>query len=108
MAGPLAMPVELYTANTPNSQRVVTVLEELALPYSHRKIDIFAGGAKTPEFLKVNPNGALPVIIDPDGAGGKPVTLTQSWLICLYLADKTGKYVPLDPLGRLRVQEALF
>jgi GSH-dependent disulfide-bond oxidoreductase len=102
------MPIELYTANTPNSQRVVIVLEELALPYSQRKIDIFAGGAKTPEFLKLNPNGALPVIVDPDGPGGAPVTPTQGWLICLYLAEKTGKYIPTDPLGRLRVQEALF
>ena len=91
------MPIELYTANTPNSQRVVIVLEELALPYSHRKVDIFAGGAKTPEFLNVNPNGALPVIVDPDGPDSKPVTLTQSWLICLYLAEKTGKFLPKDP-----------
>jgi GST-like protein len=102
------MTIELYTANTPNSQRVAVVLEELALPYNQHKVDIFAGGAKQPRILAINPNAALPVIIDPDGPGGKPLTLTQSWLICLYLADKAGKFIPAEPLDRLRVEEALF
>jgi len=102
------MTIELYTANTPNSQRVTVMLEELGLPYTQRKIDIFAGEAKTPEFLKINPNGLLPVIVDPQGPGGQPVTLTQSWTICLYLAEKTGRFIPADPLGRLRVTESLF
>jgi len=102
------MTIELYTANTPNSQRVTVMLEELALPYNQHKIDIFAGGAKTPEMLALNPNAAMPVMVDPDGPDGKPLTLTQSWLICLYLAVKTGKYIPADPIGRLRVQEVLF
>lgn len=100
--------IEFYSANTPNSQRVAVVLEELALPYRQHKIDIFAGGAKQPEFLKINPNAALPVVIDPEGPGGQALTLTQGWMICLYLADKAGKLIPPDPLGRLRVQEAMF
>jgi GST-like protein len=102
------MTIELYTANTPNSQRVVVVLEELATPYRQHKIDIFSGGAKAPEFRTVNPHGLLPVIIDPAGPGSKPVTLTQSWMICLYLADKNSRFIPQEPEGRLRVQEALF
>lgn len=102
------MQIEIYTANTPNSQRVMIVLEELGLPYRQHKIDIFAGGARTPEFLAINPNAALPVIIDAEGPGQQPITLTQSWMICLYLADKAGKFMPANGLGRLRVQEALF
>src|SRR5262245_54209778 len=102
------MTIDLYTANTPNSQRVTVVLEELGLPYRQHKIDIFSGGAKTPEFRKVNPNGLLPVIVDPAGPGNAPVTLTQSWMICLYLADKSGRFIPQDALGKLRVTEALF
>lgn len=102
------MTIELYTANTPNSQRVTVVLEELALPYNQHKVDIFAGAAKTPEMLALNPNAAMPVLVDPEGPGGKPVTLTQSWLICHYLAVKTGKFMPADPLGRLRVEEMMF
>lgn len=102
------MTIELYTANTPNSQRVTVTLEELGLPYTQRKIDIFAGEAKTPEFRKINPNGFLPVIVDPQGPGGQQITLTQSWAICLYLAEKTGRYMPADPLARLRVMESLF
>jgi GSH-dependent disulfide-bond oxidoreductase len=100
--------IEFYAGNTPNNQRVAVMLEELALPYRLHKIDIFKGGTKTPEFLLLNPDALSPVIIDPDGPGRKPITLTQSWLICLYLADKTKRYIPMDELGRLRVLEALF
>jgi GSH-dependent disulfide-bond oxidoreductase len=100
--------IEFYAGNTPNNQRVAIMLEELGLPYRLHKIDIFKGGAKTPEFLRLNPDAQSPVIIDPDGPGQKPLTLTQSWLICLYLADKTKRFIPADELGRLRVLEVLF
>jgi GST-like protein len=100
--------IEFYAGNTPNNQRVAIVLEELALPYNLHKVDVPAGGAKTPEFLKINPSGLSPVIIDSDGSDGKPTTVTQSWLICLYLADKVGRFIPKNETGRLRVLEALF
>jgi GST-like protein len=100
--------IEFYAGSTPNNQRVAVMLEELALPYRLHKIDIFKGGAKTPEFLRLNPDAMSPVIIDPDGPGHKPITLTQSWLICLYLADKARRFNPADELGRLRVLEVLF
>jgi glutathione S-transferase len=100
--------IELYTTNTPNGQRAAVMLEELGLPYTLNKLDIFAGEAKTEAFLKINPHGRLPVIIDPEGPDGRPITVTQSWLICLYLADKTGRFIPADPVGRLRVTEWLF
>jgi GSH-dependent disulfide-bond oxidoreductase len=100
--------IDFYAGNTPNNQRVAIVLEELALPYNLHKIDVLAGGAKTPEFLNVNPNGLTPVIVDSDGPDRKPATISQSWVICLYLADKAGRFIPKDELGRLRVLEALF
>src|SRR5262245_42774113 len=100
--------IDFYAGNTPNNQRVAVVLEELALPYRLHKIDVLKGGAKTPEFLRLNPNGLSPVIIDADGPGNTPLTVTQSWLICLYLADKAKRFVPSDGLPRLRVLEMLF
>jgi GSH-dependent disulfide-bond oxidoreductase len=100
--------IEFYAGNTPNNQRVAIVLEELALPYNLHKVDVMAGGAKTPEFLRINPNGLSPVIIDSDGPDGRPATITQSWLICLFLADKAGRFIPKDGSGRLKVLEALF
>ena len=100
--------IEFYAGNTPNNQRVAIMLEELGLPYRLHKIDIFKGGAKTPEFLRLNPDAQSPVIIDPDGPGQKPITLTQSWLICLYLADKTKRFIPADELGRLAFWKCCF
>ena len=100
--------IEFYAGNTPNNQRVAIMLEELGLPYRLHKIDVFAGGTKTPEFLRLNPDALSPVIIDPDGPGNKAITLTQSWLICLYLAEKAKRFIPADELGRLRVLEVLF
>lgn len=102
------MTIELYTANTPNSQRVTIMLEELGLKYTQRKIDIFSGEAKMADFLRINPNGLLPVIVDPQGPDRRPITLTQSWAICLYLAEKTGRFISRDPVARLRVVESLF
>ena len=80
----------------------------LAAFFRLHKIDVLKGGAKTPEFLRLNPNGLSPVIIDADGPGNKPLTVTQSWLICLYLADKARRFIPADGLPRLRVLEMLF
>jgi GST-like protein len=104
----MSQPIDLYTTNTPNGQRACVVLEELGLAYNLNNLDIFAGEAKTPDFMKINPLGRLPVIIDHDGPDGKPIKLTQSWLICLYLAKKTKRFIPSDPVGELRVTEWLF
>lgn len=100
--------IDLYAANTPNGQRAVVVVEEMALPYRLHKIDLSKGETKTPEFLKLNPNARAPVIVDSDGAGGRPITVAQSWAISLYLAEKTGTFIPPDPRGRLTVIEWLF
>lgn len=100
--------LELYTTNTPNGQRAVVVLEELGLPYTMHKLDILAGEAKKPEFMKINPHGRLPVLIDPQGPGGTPITVTQSWMICVYLAEKTGRLLPHNPVQRVHAMEWMF
>jgi GST-like protein len=100
--------IELYAANTPNGQRACVVVEEMTLPYRLHKLDLSKGETKAPVFLKINPNARTPVIIDPEGPDGKPITVTQSWAISLYLAEKTGKFLPSDERGRLRVIEWLF
>ncbi|HUZ75695.1 MAG TPA: glutathione S-transferase [Stellaceae bacterium] len=100
--------ITLFTANTPNGQRAAVALEEFGLPYRLNKVDIFAGGAKTPEFLKINPNARIPVIIDPEGPDGRPITVPQSWAILLYLAEKTGTFIPADKRKRLEVMTWLF
>lgn len=100
--------IELYAANTPNGQRACVVVEEMALPYRLHKLDLSKGETKTPDFLKINPNARAPVIVDPEGPDGTSITVTQSWAISLYLAEKTGKFLPRDARGRLRVIEWLF
>ena len=76
------------------------VLEEAGLPYRVHKVDLAKGEHRTPEFLKLNPAGLIPVIVDQDGPGGKPLTLPQSGAIILYVAEKTGRFLPKDAVRR--------
>ena len=82
--------IELYTAQSSNGQRAAIVLEECGLPYRVRKLELMKGEQRTAEFLKINPAGAIPVIVDPEGPGGAPITLAQSGAIAIYAAEKTG------------------
>jgi GST-like protein len=91
------MSIDLYVAGTGNGRRAALMLEECGVPYKVHPIDLTKGQSKTPEFLKMNPLGAIPVIVDNDAPGGKPLTLSQSGAISLYLAEKTGKLLPKDP-----------
>jgi GSH-dependent disulfide-bond oxidoreductase len=93
--------IDLYTFATSNGQRAAILLEECALPYRVHWVDLMKGEQNTPEFLKVNPAGAIPVIVDADGPGGKALTLSQSGAIVVYLAEKTGRFIPADPVRRL-------
>src|SRR3954468_7502774 len=87
--------IELYTWSTPNGRKVSIMLEECALPYNAHKINIGTNQEQfTPEFLKINPNGKIPAIVDPEGPGGKPIAMMESGAILIYLADKTGKFFP--------------
>lgn len=88
--------IELHTWGTPNGRKVSIMLEECGLPYSVHKIDISKGEQFKPEFLAISPNNRIPAIVDPDGPGGRPYHLFESGAILLYLADKTGKFLPAD------------
>lgn len=87
----------LYTGSTPNPQKAAILLEELGQPYEIRHVDFSRNEQKTPEFQKLNPNGKVPVLIDPDADG---FTLVESGAILLYLAEKNGQFLPPDPLER--------
>jgi GST-like protein len=92
--------IDLYTANTSNGQRVAIMLEECGMPYLVHRVDLGAGEQYGEAFLALNPAAAVPVIVDPAGPAGGPLTLAQSGAILLYLAMKTGRYFPKDPALR--------
>lgn len=91
--------ITLYGGPTPNGRKVAIALEELGLPWTYRLVDIIAGDQLKPEFLALNPNNKMPVIVDPDGPGGELV-LWESGAILWYLAEKTGRLAPADARGR--------
>jgi len=92
--------IQLYSLPTPNGVKVSIMLEETGLPYEPHTIDIGKNETWGPEFLSLNPNGKIPAIIDPDGPGGKPLGLFESGAILVYLAEKTGQFLPADPAAR--------
>lgn len=100
--------IELYTAPTPNGQKIHIMLEETGLKYVEHFIRIDKGEQFSPQFLAMSPNNKIPVILDHDGPGGKPVSVFESGCILLYLAEKTGKFIPKQPRKRLEVLEWLF
>lgn len=93
--------IELYLAPTANGLRAAVALEECGLAYTPHKIDLTKGEHRAAEFLKLNPAAQIPVIVDQDGPGGKPLTLSQSGAIILYCAEKSGKFLPKDPARRV-------
>lgn len=88
--------IDLYTWPTPNGHKVHIMLEECGLPYKVHAINIGEGDQFKPDFLKISPNNKMPAIVDQDGPGGKPMSLFESGAILLYLASKTGKFLPTD------------
>jgi GSH-dependent disulfide-bond oxidoreductase len=100
--------IELHTWGTPNGRKVSIMLEECGLPYSVHKVDISKGEQHKPEFLKISPNNRIPAIVDPDGPGGKPISLFESGAILIYLADKTAKFLPKDPVQKYKTLEWLM
>lgn len=101
--------IELYYWPTPNGHKVTIFLEEAKLPYKLIPIDIGAGEQFAEEFLKISPNNKIPVIVDPqpEGSAG-PVSVFESGAILLYLAEKTGRFLPTDTSVRTQVLEWLF
>ena len=100
--------IDLYAAGTSNGMRAKIMLDECGVPYKLHPIDLMKGDQKTPEFLARNPWGQIPVIVDSEGPGGKPVTLSQSVGIMMYLAEKTGKFIPKDGAKRAAFWQALM
>ena len=100
--------IQLYSTPTPNGVKVSIMLEETGLPYEAHFINIGQNETWTPEFLSLNPNGKIPSIIDPDGPGGQPLPLFESGAILLYLAEKTGKFLPSDPARRYETIQWVF
>ena len=99
--------IDAYVAGGTNAQRVTITLEETGLAYQVKKLDFKAGDMKKPEYLKLNPTGRMPTIVDNDAKGG-PFVLTQSVAIMQYCADKAGKLYGADALARARVNEWLM
>ena len=92
--------LQLYSLPTPNGVKVSIMLEEAKLPYEVHLISFETQDQMTPEFLSLSPNNKIPAILDPNGPGGKPLALFESGAILLYLADKTGQFIPQDAAGR--------
>jgi GSH-dependent disulfide-bond oxidoreductase len=92
--------IEVYSWATPNGHKVHIMLEECALPYRAHAIDIGAGEQFSAEFLTISPNNKIPAIVDPDGPDGAPISLFESGAILLYLAAKTGRFLPADVRGK--------
>ena len=92
--------LQLYSLPTPNGVKVSIMLEETGLPYEAHLIDFGKNDQMTPEFISLSPNNKIPAILDPNGPGGKPLALFESGAILMYLAEKTGQFLPADPVAR--------
>jgi GST-like protein len=101
-------PIDLHYWATPNGWKISIMLEECALPYKVHFVNIGKGDQFKPEFLKIAPNNRMPAIVDPNGPGGKPISVFESGAILQYLARKTGKFYPRDERRRVEVDEWLF
>ncbi|TXF13469.1 glutathione S-transferase family protein [Pelomicrobium methylotrophicum] len=100
--------IDLYTWSTPNGRKVSIMLEETGLPYAVHPVDIGKGDQFKPEFVAINPNGKIPAIVDTDGPGGGPFALFESGAILIYLAEKTGRFLPPAPRSRYQVLQWLM
>lgn len=92
--------ITLYGMGSPNVVKVFIALEELALPYEVKPVDVFTGQQFDAEFVKLNPHAKVPVIVDPEGPGGRPYTCFESGAILLYLAEKAGRLLPTDAAAK--------
>ena len=100
--------LQLYSLPTPNGVKVSIALEEMQLPYEAHKVSFETNDQLSPEFLALNPNNKIPAIIDPDGPGGRPLALFESGAILIYLAEKTGQFLPREPAARYETLQWLM
>ena len=101
-------PIEIYYWPTPNGWKISIMLEECKLPYVVRPVNIGVGDQFRPSFLRIAPNNRMPAIVDPDGPGGKPISIFESGAILQYLGRKTGKFYPASERQRVEVDQWLF
>jgi len=100
--------IEVYSWPTPNGHKVHIMLEECGLAYRAHPVDIGAGDQFKAEFLAISPNNKIPAITDPEGPDGQPISLFESGAILLYLAGKTGRFLPADTRGKYEVLQWLM
>jgi GST-like protein len=100
--------IELHSTPTPNGQKVMIMLEETGLEWKHIDVNIRTGDQFAPEYLKLSPNNKIPTIVDPDGPGGGTWTMMESCAILIYLAEKTGKFIPKDARKRYETLQWLM
>ena len=105
---PKQRPIEHYYWPTPNGWKTAIMLEECALPYTLIPVDISRGDQFKPDFLKISPNNRMPAIVDPDGPGGRPISVFESGAILQYLGCKTGTFYPKDERARVEVDQWLM
>ena len=100
--------IDFYGLTSPNVQKVFIILEETGLPYRFIPVDVWASAQHAPEFTKLNPNNKIPAIVDQDGPGGKPYTVIESGAILMYLAEKSGRFLPKDMAKKYDVLQWLI
>ncbi len=100
--------LQLYSLPTPNGIKVSIMLEEAGIPYEAHKVRLDQQDQLSPEFLSLNPNNKIPAILDPNGPAGKPLALFESGAILIYLAEKSGKFLPKDPQKRYQTIQWLM
>ena len=101
--------IDLHYWTTPNGHKITIFLEEAGLPYRIVPVNISKGDQFKPDFLAISPNNRIPAIVDHEPVGGgAPISVFESGAILLYLAEKTGRFLPADPLGRVEVTQWLF
>lgn len=100
--------IKVYSWPTPNGHKIHIMLEECGLPYEAIPINIGQGDQFQPDFLAISPNNKIPALVDPDGPGGEPISVFESGAILLYLAHKTGRFLPSDEREQLQVLQWLM
>jgi GST-like protein len=101
-------PIDFYFWPTPNGFKIRIMLEECGLAYRVKPVDISKGDQFKPKYLAISPNNKMPAIVDPDGAGGQPISIFESGAILQYLGRKTGQFYPAEERARVLVEQWLF
>ena len=102
------MTIKLFAFDTPNGRKISVALEEMGLDYTVTVVNITKDDQFKPDFLRISPNNKIPAIIDPDGPNSAPISVFESGAILLYLAEKSGQFIPRDPVRRISMLEWLM